>query len=70
MTEPRKQTIIVNYQTSEDRNTFMAENADTLADFRIVWVRNNEVAGVRVDYMPNDISTELWQPQPVTGEQY
>lgn len=60
MTEDRRQTIIVNYGTPQDKSTFMAENADMLDQFKIIWVNDRHVDGVRIDYMPSD----MWYPQP------
>jgi len=45
--------IIVNYGTLSDKNTFMAENADMIEEFKIVWVNDRQVDGVRVEIFPD-----------------
>lgn len=49
----KKQTIIVNYESDKDKSNFMAENADMLENYKVIWVNDRSVSGVRVDFAPD-----------------
>lgn len=45
-------TLIVNYQSNSDKKKFQNENKDTLGEYKLIYVNAKDVAGVRVDVMP------------------
>lgn len=56
----KKQTIIVNYESNADRDKFMAENADMLEDYKVIWANDRSVNGVRVDFAPDTYASGVF----------
>lgn len=49
-------TLIVSYRSSSEKEVFVTENQSILNEYRIIWVNNTGVEGIRVDIMPDMVS--------------